>query len=143
MRRLLSLSLAFALTVTSTVSVTASAPVLKASPPSVKFGTRPIGTETLKAARVTNRNDVALNLLVSPERMPDEFAFGLLPGSTCPVLAPAALAPGESCDAIVQFRPTEFFAGQLQVATLRATATDPGTGAEVATLLIDFTGTGR
>lgn len=118
-------------------------PVLKTSPSAVNFGTRPVDSMTLKAARLTNRSDATINVLVSVAAMPDDFSFGLLPGSTCPVFEPAPLAPGESCDAVVQFRPTAFFAGQEQSATLLATATHPTSGTVLATTPINFTGTGR
>ena len=73
---------------------------------------------------------------------PDDFGFGLFPGSTCPALEPAILAPGESCDAVVAFRPSEFFAGKRQVAELTATARDPVTGEVSASEVIPFIGKG-
>jgi hypothetical protein len=143
MRRFMVVLLAMLLSVIATGTVLAAGQQLKASPSTVNFGTRPVGSVTLKGSRLTNRTNATINLLVTVDLEPDDFSFGLLPGSTCPVLAPAPLAPGDSCEAVVQFRPTEFFAGHQQTATLRATASDPVTGAEVATLLIDFTGTGK
>jgi hypothetical protein len=143
MRRLTALLLATLLPLTLTGTALAAGQALKASPSTVNFGTRSVGSITLKGTRITNRTDATIDFLVTVASEPDDFSFGLLPGSTCPVLAPAPLAPGEGCDAVVQFRPTEFFAGRQQTATLRATATDPATGSEVATLLIDFTGTGK
>jgi hypothetical protein len=59
------------------------------------------------------------------------------------VFEPAPLAPGEHCDAVVGFRPSEFFAGQKQRAVLLATATDPTLGQVVDTAEIVFTGRGR
>lgn len=143
MRRLMALFLATLVTVVASGTVLAAGPALKASPSSVNFGTRQVGSITLKGTRLTNRSDATIDILVTVAAEPDDFAFGLLPGSTCPVFDPAPLAPGESCDAVVQFRPTEFFAGQHQTATLLATATDPTTGTVLATVLIDFTGTGK
>jgi hypothetical protein len=142
MRRLLAMVLAIAIPLTNAGAVIAAGSVLKASPATVSFGTKPVGLETLKSTRITNRSDTTINLIVTGG-LPDDFGFGLLPGSTCPVLAPAPLAPHESCVAVVRFTPSEFFAGQRQTATLQATATDPVSGAEIETLLIDFTGTGR
>jgi hypothetical protein len=143
MRRVIALFFATLLLVIVAGAALAAGPLLKASPSSVNFGTRPVGSISLKATRLTNRSDATINIFVTVAAEPDDFSFGLLPGSTCPVLAPAALARGESCDAVAQFRPTEFFAGQHQTATLLATATDPTSGTVLATVLIDFTGTGK
>jgi hypothetical protein len=126
-----------------TASAVASASVLKATPPHVNFGTKPVGSFTLKGVTITNTGDTTVNLLVTTSRMPDNFSFGFLPGSTCPVLDPAPLAPGASCDAVVGFRPSEFFAGERQTAVLLATATDPTSGAVVGTARIVFTGRGK
>jgi hypothetical protein len=41
----------------------------------------------------------------------DDFGFGLPPESTCPVLEPEPLAPGESCVVVVRFSPSETFVG--------------------------------
>jgi hypothetical protein len=125
------------------VAAFADGGVLRVMPPNVNFGTKPVGSFTLKGATVTNASSTTINLLVTVVAEPDDFSVGILPGSTCPVFAPAALAPGESCDAVVGFRPTDFFAGQQQVATLAATATDPASGAVVDTQLIDFSGRGK
>lgn len=143
MRRLTTLLLATLVTLVVSGTVVATGPALKASPSKVNFGTKPVGTVTLKATRLTNRSDATINILVTMTVAPDDFAFGTFPGSTCPVFDPAPLAPGQSCVAVVQFRPTEFFAGHYQTATLRATASDPATGTEIAMVLIDFTGTGK
>ena len=43
----------------------------------------------------------------------------------------------------MRFSPSEFFAGQDQLAQLQAQATDPATGAVLETVLIDFTGRGK
>jgi hypothetical protein len=65
-----------------------------------------------------------------------------MPGSTCPVLAQATFAPGDSCYAVVRYSPTEFFAGSVQRGTLIATASDPTTGAVLADLEIPVIGVG-
>ena len=136
-----------AVVVAAIVVLPASAPaatnVLRAAPTKVSFGTRPVGSFTLKGVTVTNASSEAINLLVSTTRAPDDFSFGLLPGSTCPVLEPEPLAPGDSCVAVVGFRPSEFFAGEKQFATLLATATDPSTGAVLDSVSINFVGRGR
>jgi hypothetical protein len=122
----------------------ASTDVLRAAPPSVHMGVRDVGTENLKGTRITNTSDSAVLLLVEGTRMPDDFGFGLMPGSTCPVFSPGELLePGESCDAVMNFRPSDFFAGEDQLAELTATAYDPVTGAVVDSLVIQFFARGR
>ncbi len=54
-------------------------PVLQATPSPVGFGTRPVGSFTLKDATVKNAGASAVNLLVTIDSMPDDFSFGLLP----------------------------------------------------------------
>jgi hypothetical protein len=120
-----------------------SADILRAAPPTVHMGVRDVGTETLKGTRITNTSDQDVLLYVEGTRMPDDFGFGLMPGSTCPALGPAILAAGASCDAVVNFRPSEFFAGQDQVAELTATASDPETGAVLDSIVIQFLARGR
>src|SRR5215211_2005183 len=107
-------TLLLAAAVPFTASAATSPAVLRVSPPTVNFGTKPVGSFTLKGATVTNTGAATVNLLVTVSREPDDFSFGVLPGSTCPVFEPAPLAPGEHCDAVVGFRPSEFFAGQKQ-----------------------------
>jgi hypothetical protein len=118
--------------------------LLRAAPPTVHMGVRQVGTENLKGTSITNTSDHAVLLLVEGTRMPDDFGFGLMPGSTCPVFAPGGLlGPGESCDAVMNFRPSEFFAGENQYAELTATAYDPVTGAIVDSIVIRFLARGR
>ena len=116
--------------------------VLRVKPKTVKFGVKPVGSSTFKGATIKNVSSSAVNLVVTITRSPDDFGF-VVPPSTCPVFDPAALAPGESCEAVMRFSPSEFFAGQDQMAQLQAQATDPATGAVLATVLIDFTGRGK
>jgi hypothetical protein len=121
----------------------ASTGVLTTKPETVRFGTKPVGSYTLKSATVTNTASQTVNLLVTVVREWDDFQFGLLPGETCPVLEPQPLAPGERCDVVVAFRPTEFFAGVKQDEVLLATATDPVTGEVLDSVQIVFLGKGR
>lgn len=122
----------------------ASTDVLRAAPPAVHMGVRDVGTENLKGTRITNTSDSAVLLLVEGTRLPDDFGFGLMPGSTCPVFSPGELLePGESCDAVMSFRPSDFFAGEDQLAELTATAYDPVTGTVVDSLVIQFFARGR
>jgi hypothetical protein len=132
-----------AVALASATSASVGHDVLRVTPSAVKFGTKPVGSFTLKGARVTNVSSNTVNVLVTILYEPDDFSFGLLPGSTGPVFDPAPLAPGASCDAVVGFRPSEFFAGLQQLAALLATATDPTSGEVLASERIDFTGRGK
>lgn len=97
--------------------------VLVAKPAQVDFKSKKVGTENYKRTKITNTGPVAVRLLVSAG-LPDDFGFGLLPGSTCPVLDwGAILGPGDSCYAVVRFSPTEGFVGWQAVGSLTATAT--------------------
>jgi hypothetical protein len=116
--------------------------VLHVNPQTVNFGTKPVGSSTFKGATIKNTSSSPVNLIVTIAREPDDFGF-VVPPTTCPVFEPAPLAPGESCDAVMRFSPSEFFAGQDQLAQLQAQATDPTTGAVLETVLIDFTGRGK
>jgi hypothetical protein len=116
--------------------------ILRVSPGTVHFGSKQIGTFTLRGASITNTSSQTINLIVTGG-LPDDFSFGILPGSTAPVFEPAPFEPHQSCRAVVGFRPSEFWAGQQQTAQLLATATDPVTHEVLEEVLIDFTGTGR
>lgn len=124
-------------------SAPASTQTLKVTPRTIHFGMRPVGSFTLKSATVTNTSAETIDLLVTVEREWDDFSFGLLPGSTCPVFEPEPLAPGDSCDVVVGFRPSGFFVGTKQDQVLLATATDPTTGETLESVQIVFVGTGR
>jgi hypothetical protein len=144
MRPLLLVPMIGLLLVVSTASVAFAAPadVLAAKPASIDFHFQRVGTENYKRTKITNTSDAPIALLVDGG-LPDDFGFGLLPGSTCPVLAREIFAPGDSCYIVVRFSPTEFFAGWHAEGELIATAADPTTGAIVATLIIAVTGTGK
>jgi hypothetical protein len=139
--RTLVLALLFAVVVVGAAS-SATQGVLRVKPETVKFGVKPVGSSTFKGATIKNTSSSAVNLIVTITRSPDDFGF-VIPPTTCPVFDPAPLAPGESCDAVMRFSPSEFFAGQDQLAQLQAQATDPATGAVLETVLIDFTGRGK
>jgi hypothetical protein len=119
---------------------------LKAAPKQIAFGTRAVtdpGTDYYDGVRVTNSSRRTLRVVVAAG-LPDDFGFGLMPGSTCPVFdTDPPMAAGESCRAVVRFTPTAFFAGSRQAGTLIVTARDPGTGELVASLEVPVTGTGR
>jgi hypothetical protein len=120
----------------------AASPILKVAPDQLNFGTRPVGTETIKSAVITNRSASPLLVTFEIVRMPDDFGFEA-PGFTCPPAGGFVLAPGESCVATAAFRPSEFFAGERQTAAVRVVASDPSTGAVLASVLLTMTGTGK
>jgi hypothetical protein len=112
-----------------------SSSVLVAKPAQVDFKSKKIGTENYKRTRITNSGPVAVRLLVSAG-LPDDFGFGLLPGSTCPVLDwGAILGPGQSCYAVVRFSPTEGFLDWQAVGSLNAVATEATEPADTAAVL--------
>ena len=112
------------------------------APHRIIFGIRPVGIEVLRGTTITNTSGSDLRLLVEGG-LPDDFGFGLLPGSTCPALAPGGVLPaGASCRAVVRFTPSEFFAGTRQTGTLSVTLRNPATDALLATRLIQISGQG-
>ena len=120
-------------------AVAAQADVLTARPATIDFHTKRVGTENYKRSRITNTSTAPVSLLVSAA-LPDDFGFGLLPGSSCPVLAPETLAPGSSCYAVVRFSPSEFFIGWPAEGSLFVTAADPVTGSPVGELVVPVYG---
>jgi hypothetical protein len=143
MKRLLALTLAGAMVLQTAVGVVSAAPpgVLTARPSTIDFHTRQVGTENYKRTKITNTSGADVLLLVSGG-LPDDFGFGLMPGSTCPVLGAEPFPAGASCYAVVRFSPTEFFAGWVQNGTLIATGWDPLTGARLVDLEIPVIGVG-
>lgn len=134
----------FALFVTLVVTLvpvaSADAAILRARKATVDFGERAVGGEYDKRTRITLRGRRPLRLLVSAG-LPDDFQFGLLPGSTCPVLdGGTVVAPRTSCYAVVRFRPTEFFVGWHATGQLTVQAFDPLTGALVAAIEVPVSG---
>jgi hypothetical protein len=116
--------------------------LVRVAPKTINFGTAPIGIEALKGATITNVSGSDMLLLVEAG-LPDDFGFGLLPGSTCPALTPGDILPaGASCDAVVRFTPSDFFAGLRQTAELTATLRDPATGELLSTISITVVGRG-
>jgi hypothetical protein len=121
-------------------AASADAAVLRADPATIDFGLRAVGSENYEGTTITNQSSSAVQVLVD-SALPDDFGFGLMPGSTCPVLAPGNLGPGESCDAVVRYSPTEFFAGRLQNGSLTARAMDSA-NAVIEELVVPVEGTG-
>ena len=143
MSRMVAILMAGSLVLSAAVgAVSAAQPsVLTARPSTIDFHKRQVGTENYKRTKITNTSGADVLLLVSGG-LPDDFGFGLMPGSTCPALAPEPLAAGDSCYAVVRFSPTAFFAGWVQRGTLIATASDPSTGIRLVDLEIPVIGVG-
>jgi hypothetical protein len=143
MRRLLTVTfVCLLLTLEASLSSVAANALVRITPNSINFGTQPVGIEVLKGATITNTSGSDVLMLVEGG-LPDDFGFGLLPGSTCPALTPGdVLAAGASCDVVVRFTPTEFFAGLHQAGTLIVTLRDPATGDLLETSSITVKGRG-
>jgi hypothetical protein len=147
MRSLLALGGALvAIAVAAAPAAAANRAVIKVAPKEIDFGTRAVTdppTDYYDGVKVTNASDRTLDVLVSAA-LPDDFGFGLMPGSTCPVFdGDPPMPPGASCRAVVRFTPTAFFAGRLQTGTMTIDATDPATGAAVATVELPISGAGK
>jgi hypothetical protein len=142
-RRLLTLTLMCVLATVWVSQPAATAEKLaRVAPKTINFGTVQVGREVFKGTTITNVSGSDVLLLVEGG-LPDDFGFGLQPGSTCPALTPGdILAAGASCDAVVRFTPTEFFAGELQTGELIATLRNPTTGALLSTISITVVGRG-
>jgi archaellum component FlaF (FlaF/FlaG flagellin family) len=117
--------------------------VLKANPKHVNFGTKAVGTFTVKGSTITNIGSSDVLVQTSAVQMPDQFSWGLLPGQTCPIFSPEILAAGASCDVVAGFRPEEFFVGREDTAVLQVTATHPLSGATLGAVLVEFRGVGK
>jgi hypothetical protein len=117
--------------------------LLRAAPKRVNFGTKAVGTFTIKGSTITNTGSSDVLVQTSAVRMPDQFSWGLLAGQTCPIFSPEILPAGASCDFVAAFRPEDFFSGLEDMAVLQVAATDPSTGATVDTVLVEFRGVGK
>ena len=121
-------------------SAARSAGYVAARPTSIDFGKKHVGGEYYKRTKITNVSDWDVRLLVYAG-LPDDFGFGLMPGSTCPVLdGGAVVEPDASCYAVVRFSPTEFFAGWFAEGEMWADSYDPVTGELLEHYLIPVTG---
>lgn len=109
-------------------------------PGSIDFGKKHVGGEYYKRTKITNVSGEDVRLLVHAG-LPDDFGFGLMPGSNCPVLdGGAVVEPGASCYAVVRFSPTEGFAGWFAQGEMWADSFDPVTGELLEHRLIPVTG---
>ena len=133
------------LAVASVMALPLSAPadtnVLKVTH-AVNFGTRPVGSFTVKTATVTNTRSQPIDLDIDIVRDWDDFSTGLT-GTTCSFFEPRLLASGESCVLLVGFRPSEDFTGLKQDQILLVTATDPLSGAVLDSVRLTFFGRAR
>ena len=118
-----------------------AADVLKVTPGTVNFGSKPVGSSTVKATTITNTSDEAVSLSLALVRSWDDFAGPA--GGTCAGLEPALLQPGESCTVMERFSPSETFLKIKQDQIWLATATDPQSGAVLETEEIVFLGRAR
>lgn len=142
MRLLGILLVALVVSAGATASATAAQDVLKVSPGTVNFGAKPLLSETIKSATITNASSEPILLTLGLARSWDDFAGGRVE-STCSLSEPTLLAPGESCTLVEAFIPHEDFAGIKQDQIWLATATDPGTSALLETREMVFLGRGR
>jgi hypothetical protein len=136
--------LAIVMLATLAPAAAARTSAIKVAPKGIAFGTRAItGTDYYDGVKITNTSGRTLRVIVEAG-LPDDFGFGLMPGSTCPVFdSDPLMAPKASCRAVVRFTPTAGFAGWHATGTMIIRATDPVTGALVAYVEVPVSGTGR
>jgi len=135
-----------AIAMVPTTAAAGSQAVIKVAPKEIDFGTRAITdppTDYYDGVKITNASARTLHVIVAAG-LPDDFGFGLMPGSTCPVFeTDPPMSSGDSCRAVVRFTPSAFFAGWHQTGTMTITATDPATGQLVTSVEVPVSGTGR
>jgi hypothetical protein len=123
-----------------------SGTIIKVAPKQIDFGTRAVTdppTDYYDGVKVTNTSGRTLDVVVEAG-LPDDFGFGLMPGSTCPVFdTDPPMESKTSCRAVVRFTPTAFFAGWHQTGTMIITATEPATGELVTSVEVPISGTGK
>jgi hypothetical protein len=124
------------------VSAPAATKVLRVTPRTANFGSKPVGSESLKSVTVTNSSSETIILDIECcIKDWDDFNVGVA-GTTC-TGSDQLLAPGESCEVVVRFNPSAGFEGLKQDQILRATATDPVTGEVLDSVQIVFVGMAR
>lgn len=140
-RTLVLVAASVSFTLSTAPAAQASRPLLKAKPTAIVFGEKAVGDTYYAQTKITIGGKAPVRVLVSAG-LPDDFGFGLMPGSTCPALNEGeVMAPGDSCYAVVRFTPTEFFVGWPARGEMIVTASDPTTGARLGTLMLEVTGT--
>jgi hypothetical protein len=143
MRAFIALSVVAAAIALPATAATAGSSEIRVAPKQIDFGTKTVGSDYYDGVKVTNSSRRTLRVLVEAG-LPDDFGFGFMPGSTCPVLTPGeVMAAGESCRAVVRFSPSEFFAGWEQTGTMTITATDPSTGDLARVVEVPISGRGK
>jgi len=146
MKTLMALAVALGVALSAVPAAAAPGTILRAAPKQIDFGTRAItdpGTDYYDGVKVTNASSRMLQVVVAAG-LPDDFGFGLMPGSTCPVFdTDPPMGPGTSCRAVVRFTPSAFFAGWPATGTMTITARDPATGELVSSLDVPVSGTGK
>jgi hypothetical protein len=139
-------TVALAMAMVPTPASAGSATMFRVAPKGIDFGIRAITdplTDYYDGVKITNASGRTLHVIVAAG-LPDDFGFGLMPGSTCPVFeTDPPMSSGASCRAVVRFTPSPFFAGWKQTGTMAITATDPTTGALVTSVEVRVSGTGR
>jgi hypothetical protein len=137
---------AVALAMLPATAVAGRGTVLRVAPKEIDFGTRAVTdppTDYYDGVKITNTSGRELRVVVAAG-LPDDFGFGLMPGSTCRVFdTDSPMASGASCRAVVRFTPTAFFAGWHATGTLNITASEPATGEVVTRVEVPVSGTGK
>lgn len=116
----------------------AAEPVLAVHPRHVRFGRQPYESNTLRSFKIKNRSSRTLLVTIEQVRVGDDFSPGQVQ-STC-ALGDTLLAPGQVCEQVVGFRPSEFFGGH-ETALMRVIARD-GAGRVRYDKLVRLSGTG-
>lgn len=143
MRTIITVCIAIAALIACGVPANAAVTDIRVTPKAIDFGIKKVGQTYFDGVKITNSSGRPLRLFVDGG-LPDDFGFGLEPGSTCPVFTPGeVVGSGDSCRAVVRYTPSEFFAGRLQTGALIVTASEPDTGAVIAQLEVPVTGTGK
>jgi len=137
---------AVALAVLAPTAAASRGTLIRVAPKEIDFGTRAVtdpATDYYDGVKISNTSGRTLHVVVAAG-LPDDFGFGLMPGSTCPVFdTDPPMSSGTSCRAVVRFTPTAFFAGWHQTGTMTITATDPATGELVTSVEVPISGTGK
>jgi hypothetical protein len=143
MRGFVAVTMAAAAIALPATAATARSSEIRVAPKQIDFGTKTVGADYFDGVKVTNSSGRTLRVLVEAG-LPDDFGFGFMPGSTCPVLTPGeVMAARESCRAVVRFTPSEFFVGWEQTGTMTITVTDPSTGGLVRVVEVPISGLGK
>src|SRR5262245_53235350 len=114
---------------------------LDVSPLHLRFGRQPFGSHTQQAFSIANTGSADVWVTVEQVHVGDDFSPNQ-PGSTCGLgsaSGPTLLEPGQSCEHIIGFDPSAFFAGR-EIATMIVEARDAG-GALLYSRIVTLEGT--